>query len=162
MAMRIAPLLITPDDHVRYGNAIRHCRAEMLDLVEKAITDTVHHAQARKCLVELDRLCRLRALLNSGKLPTTTKLFVNTLPATIRDPAFRGRTLIDSLEKARVAPSRIVIEITERLVIENYALFQETTAYFTDLGMSFAVDDVGAGYSGLESIARLKPALFVK
>jgi EAL domain-containing protein (putative c-di-GMP-specific phosphodiesterase class I) len=30
-------------------------------------------------------------------------------------------------------------------------------AYFTDLGMSFAVDDVGAGYSGLESIARLKP-----
>ena len=31
-------------------------------------------------------------------------------------------------------------------------------AYFTDLGMYFAVDDVGAGYSGLESIARLKPA----
>jgi EAL domain-containing protein (putative c-di-GMP-specific phosphodiesterase class I) len=30
-------------------------------------------------------------------------------------------------------------------------------AYFTDLGMSFAVDDVGAGYSGLELIARLKP-----
>jgi EAL domain-containing protein (putative c-di-GMP-specific phosphodiesterase class I) len=30
-------------------------------------------------------------------------------------------------------------------------------AYFTDLGMSFAVDDVGAGYAGLESIARLKP-----
>ncbi|HWW92310.1 MAG TPA: EAL domain-containing protein, partial [Vicinamibacteria bacterium] len=29
--------------------------------------------------------------------------------------------------------------------------------YFTDLGMSFAVDDVGAGYSGLESIAKLKP-----
>ena len=56
MAMRVAPLLITPDDHVRYGNAIRHCRAEMLDLVEKAITDTIHHAQARKCLVELDRL----------------------------------------------------------------------------------------------------------
>jgi EAL domain-containing protein (putative c-di-GMP-specific phosphodiesterase class I) len=31
-------------------------------------------------------------------------------------------------------------------------------AYFTDLGISFAVDDVGAGYSGLESSARLKPA----
>lgn len=115
-------------------------------------------AEDHHLLVELDRLCRLRALLNSGKLATNTRLFVNTLPATIRDPGFRGRTLIDSLEKARLAPSRIVIEITERLVIENYALFQETTAYFTDLGMSFAVDDVGAGYSGLESIARLKPA----
>ncbi len=115
-------------------------------------------AESHHLLVELDRLCRMRALLNSGKLPTQTKLFVNTLPATIRDPGFRGRTLIDSLEKARVSPHRIVIEITERLVIENYALFQETTAYFTDLGMSFAVDDVGAGYSGLEAIARLKPA----
>jgi len=31
-------------------------------------------------------------------------------------------------------------------------------ANFTDLGMSFAVDDVGAGYSGLESIGRLKPS----
>lgn len=56
MAMRNAPLFITPDDHVRHGNAIRHCRAEMLDPVEKAISNTAHHAQARKCLVELDRL----------------------------------------------------------------------------------------------------------
>ena len=51
-----------------------------------------------------------------------------------------------------------MIEITEKLVIENYSLFREAMDYFTDLGMSFAVDDVGAGYSGLESIARLKPS----
>ena len=42
-------------------------------------------------------------------------------------------------------------------MIENYDLFRETMAYFTALGMSFAVDDVGTGYSGLEAIARLKP-----
>ena len=82
---------------------------------------------------------------------------MNTLPATIRDPQFRGKALIDFLDKAQVSPDRIVIEITEKLVIDNYNLFRETMAYFTDLGMSFAVDDVGAGYSGLESIARLKP-----
>jgi len=51
-----------------------------------------------------------------------------------------------------------VIEITENQVIENYGLFQEAMAYFTNLGMSFAIDDVGAGYSGLEAIARLSPA----
>ena len=108
-------------------------------------------------LVELDRLCRRRALLSSGRIPSNAKIFVNTLPATMRDPQFRGKPLIDFLDKAQVAPDRIVIEITEKLVIENYGLFRETMAYFTDLGMSFAVDDVGAGYSGLESIARLKP-----
>ena len=115
-------------------------------------------AEQHHLLVEVDRLCRRRALLNSGRIPSTAKIFVNTLPATIRDPQFRGKALIDFLDKAQVAPNRIVIEITEKLVIENYTLFREAMAYFTDLGMAFAVDDVGAGYSGLESIASLKPA----
>jgi EAL domain-containing protein (putative c-di-GMP-specific phosphodiesterase class I) len=114
-------------------------------------------ATDHRLLVELDRLCRRRALLCSGRIPTNAKIFVNTLPATIRDPQFRGRSLIEFLDQAQVSPDRIVIEITEKLVIDNYALFREAMAYFTDLGMSFAVDDVGAGYSGLESIARLKP-----
>ena len=114
-------------------------------------------ATRHNLLIELDRLCRKRALLSSGRIPSNAKIFVNTLPATIRDPQFRGKALIDFLDKAQVSPDRIVIEITEKLVIDNYNLFRETMAYFTDLGMSFAVDDVGAGYSGLESIARLKP-----
>jgi EAL domain-containing protein (putative c-di-GMP-specific phosphodiesterase class I) len=114
-------------------------------------------ATDQNLLVELDRLCRRRALLSSGRIPSNSKIFVNTLPATIRDPQFRGKSLIDFLDKAQVNPDRIVIEITEKLVIENYSLFREAMAYFTDLGMSFAVDDVGSGYSGLESIARLRP-----
>jgi len=109
-------------------------------------------------MVELDRLCRSRALLCSGRLPTSTRLFVNTLPASIRDPQFRGKPLIDFLDKALLAPDRLVIEITEKLVIENYGLFLEAMAYYTELGMSFAVDDVGSGYSGLEAISQLKPA----
>ena len=108
--------------------------------------------------MELDRLCRRRALLNSGRVPSNAKVFVNTLPATMRDPQFRGKALIDLLGKAQVSPDRIVIEITEKEVIENYRLFRDTMGYFTDLGMAFAVDDVGAGYSGLESIAHLKPS----
>ncbi len=115
-------------------------------------------ATEHQLLTELDRLCRSRALLNSGRLPSNSKLFVNTLPATIRDPEFRGQPLIDFLDRAQVAPERLVIEITEGQVIDNYGLFQEEMAYFTDLGMAFAVDDVGAGYSGLEAIARLRPA----
>ncbi len=123
----------------------------------EAADDLFGAAEVHDLLVELDRLCRQRALLSSGRIPSNAKIFVNTLPATIRDPHFRGRPLIEFLDRAQVSPDRIVIEITEKLVIDNYNLFRETMAYFTDLGMSFAVDDVGAGYSGLESIARLKP-----
>jgi EAL domain-containing protein (putative c-di-GMP-specific phosphodiesterase class I) len=109
-------------------------------------------------LVELDRVCRKRALLLSNRLPESSKVFINTLPATIRDPEFQGKHLINSLERANLSPERIVIEITERLVIDNLSLFEDALTYFTDLGMSLAVDDVGSGYSGLETIARLKPS----
>jgi hypothetical protein len=47
-------------------------------------------AEDHGLMVELDRLCRQQALLNSSRLPGTPRVFVNTLPATIRDPQFRG------------------------------------------------------------------------
>jgi EAL domain-containing protein (putative c-di-GMP-specific phosphodiesterase class I) len=109
-------------------------------------------------LVELDRICRKRSLLFSKRLPADAKVFVNTLPATIRDPEFQGKHLIQTLEQACITPDRIVIEITERLVIDNLSLFQDAMTYFTDLGMALAVDDVGSGNSGLETIAKLKPS----
>ncbi len=109
-------------------------------------------------LVELDRICRTRGLRFSRKLPQTAKVFVNTLPATIRDPEFQGKSLIRLLDQSGLTPDRIVIEITEKLVIDNLSLFQDAMSYFTDLGMSFAVDDVGSGHSGLETIAKLKPS----
>jgi EAL domain-containing protein (putative c-di-GMP-specific phosphodiesterase class I) len=109
-------------------------------------------------LVELDRVCRKRALAFSSRLPGKAKIFINTLPATMRDPEFQGKYLIDSLERACINPERIVIEITEKLVIDNLILFQDAMNYYTDLGMALAVDDVGSGYSGLETIAHLKPS----
>jgi EAL domain-containing protein (putative c-di-GMP-specific phosphodiesterase class I) len=108
-------------------------------------------------VVELDRICRKKAFFFSNRLPETTKVFVNTLPATMRDPEFKGQHLINSLELASLNPHRIVMEITEKMVIDNLSLFQEAMTYFTDLGISFAVDDVGSGYSGLETIAKIKP-----
>jgi EAL domain-containing protein (putative c-di-GMP-specific phosphodiesterase class I) len=114
-------------------------------------------AEGHGLKVELDRLCRKRALLSSTRIPSNAKIFVNTLPATMRDPQFRDKALIEFLDRAQVAPSRVVIEITEREVIANHAMFLETMGYFKQIGMSFAVDDVGAGYSGLDTIAKLKP-----
>ena len=52
----------------------------------------------------------------------------------------------------------VTLEITERQVIENLNLYREAMHAFTDLGFSFAIDDLGAGYSGLETVATLKPS----
>jgi EAL domain-containing protein (putative c-di-GMP-specific phosphodiesterase class I) len=106
---------------------------------------------------ELERACRRQAFVDWRAFGQAGRLFVNTVPGTIRDTSFLGRGVLDYLGP-ELAPSAVTLEITERQVIENLNLYREAMHAFTDLGFSFAIDDVGAGYSGLETVAVLKPA----
>ena len=106
-------------------------------------------------LFELDLLCRRKALQAGGNLERQYKLFVNALPFSMR--AFQGKYLIDLFEGTDLAPEQIVFEVTERLAIENYALFVDAMQYFSDMRCLIAIDDMGAGYSGLEKIVHLRP-----
>ncbi len=106
---------------------------------------------------ELERACRRQAFADWKLLAQPGRLFVNTVPATVRDSSFMGRGVLDYLG-AGLAPSAVTLEITERHVIENLSLYREAMHSFTDLGFTFAIDDVGAGHSGLETVAVLKPA----
>jgi EAL domain-containing protein (putative c-di-GMP-specific phosphodiesterase class I) len=49
----------------------------------------------------------------------------------------------------------VTLEITEQRVIKNLNLCREAMHSFMDMGFSFAIDDVGAGDSGLETMAPL-------
>jgi EAL domain-containing protein (putative c-di-GMP-specific phosphodiesterase class I) len=106
---------------------------------------------------ELERACRRQAFVDWQVFRRPGRLFVNTVPATVRDTSFLGRGVLDYLGP-ELAPSSVTLEITEQRVIENLNLYREAMHAFTDLGFSFAIDDVGAGYSGLETVAVLKPA----
>jgi EAL domain-containing protein (putative c-di-GMP-specific phosphodiesterase class I) len=106
---------------------------------------------------ELERACRRQAFLDWKVLGRQDRLFINTVPATVRDTSFLGRGVFDYLG-TDLSPKGVTLEITERSVIENLSLYREAMQQFTDLGFSFAIDDVGAGYSGLETVATLKPA----
>ena len=106
---------------------------------------------------ELDRACRLRALRSAKGFPAGTMLFVNILPSSMYDPDFAGPGLLDTLERLALSPQQLVLEITEKYAIENYSLFGEAARSFTEMGISIAVDDIGAGHSGLEKIANLNP-----
>jgi EAL domain-containing protein (putative c-di-GMP-specific phosphodiesterase class I) len=116
------------------------------------------HAAAEADLVfELDRHCRRQAFRLAKALPPPAKLFVNIFPASMYDPDFQGASLIRLLEGLGLSPDRIVLEVSEQYAIENYTLFVEALQNFTQMGFQVAVDDIGAGYSGLEKIAHLNP-----
>jgi EAL domain-containing protein (putative c-di-GMP-specific phosphodiesterase class I) len=106
---------------------------------------------------ELERSCRRQAFVDWEIFGAPGRLFVNTVPATIRDASFLGRGVLDYLGP-RLSPRFVTLEITERQVIENLNLYREAMQSFMDLGFSFAIDDLGAGYSGLETVVTLKPS----
>ena len=106
---------------------------------------------------ELDRHCRRRALRTARELPPPHQLFINVVPQSMYDPDFKGASLISLLEGLGLSPARIALEVSEKYAIRNYMVFVEAMETFRQLGFSIAVDDIGAGYSGLEKIAHLNP-----
>jgi EAL domain-containing protein (putative c-di-GMP-specific phosphodiesterase class I) len=114
-------------------------------------------AEEADLVFELDRKCRRRALASATSLPAGAKLFVNVFPSAMYDPEFQGASLVHLAGTHGLTPDRVVLEITEKSAIENYEVFSEALAELTQFGFSIAVDDVGAGYSGLEKIAHLNP-----
>jgi EAL domain-containing protein (putative c-di-GMP-specific phosphodiesterase class I) len=103
---------------------------------------------------ELERACRRQAFQDWRDFSQRVRLFINTVPATIRDASFLGRGVLDYLG-SDLSPRFVTLEITETQIIQNLAMYREAMAPFLDMGFSFAIDDVGAGYSGLETIAHL-------
>jgi EAL domain-containing protein (putative c-di-GMP-specific phosphodiesterase class I) len=108
---------------------------------------------------ELERACRRQIFRDWQAFGAPGRLFINTVPATVRDPSFIGRGVLDYLGPT-VSPQLVTLEITEKHMIENMNLYREAMHSFLDLGFTFAIDDVGAGYSGLETMATLGATFF--
>jgi EAL domain-containing protein (putative c-di-GMP-specific phosphodiesterase class I) len=105
----------------------------------------------------LERLCRERAIRGVKGFPDGHLLFLNLEPDSIFDPALRSPQVFDLLREVGLAPERIVLEITEHSAVRDHQAFRQMLDYFQFHGFHLAVDDVGSGYSGLQSIAELRP-----
>ena len=95
-------------------------------------------------LEELERSCRCQTFQDWDVFGGVGRLFINTVPATVRDPSFMGHGIIDALGP-NLSPRLVTLEITERQVIENLNLYREAMHTFIEMGFSFAIDDLGAG-----------------
>ena len=83
-------------------------------------------------------------------------LFVNLHSRDLLD-----ETLFDPSSPLTSWAPRTVLEITERAAIDGIDDIAERIARLRNLGFRIAIDDIGAGYSGLSSFATVQPD-FVK
>ena len=127
------------------------------DTQQQSPVNMFEAAVATDLVFELDRHCRRQSLQTARALPSPYLLFINVVPASVFDPDFQGAGLIRQLEGLGLAPERIALEVSEQYAIEKYDMFVQALETFRQMGFAIAVDDIGAGYSGLETIARLKP-----
>ena len=118
-------------------------------------------AERQGLVYEVDCLCRASGLEGAVGFPEGTKLFLNVLPSAIHDPNFRAEQLIATLADCRLSPRDVVFEVSERQSIRDFEAFQEMRDYYRKLGFSFALDDTGSGYAGLEALLELSPE-FIK
>jgi len=108
-------------------------------------------------LFRLEQICRKRALEHVRFLQPHQKLFINLDPRAIDDPYLLRGNLFKLLQDCGLTPENIVLEVTERHAITNYEVFRRLIEEFRKKGYQIAVDDAGAGYSSLESIAEIYP-----
>lgn len=125
--------------HDRDGHPV-----SVLQVVEKA------HAAGAEARVDTVAIQSIGS--RAYDLPAGSMLFVNASPATLLDH-------VEALAPLRGLEGRLVIELTERDLVpeERMAEFQRVIGGLRGKGVLVAMDDCGAGYSGLTRLVRLRP-----
>lgn len=107
--------------------------------------------------LELDFLCVQGALRRFIGSRAAGLLFINVSPDTIyEEPNFAAR-LLEYAREAGMPPERCVLELTEESLLEDYARLRSTLQRLRESGCAIAIDDLGAGSSGLRTWSELKP-----
>jgi diguanylate cyclase (GGDEF)-like protein len=82
------------------------------------------------------------------------RISFNVSPFEFLDEGF-AEAVLATLERTKVAPRHLLLEITEGAVIQNLALVQRVMQNLRASGVQFALDDFGCGYSDLSTLRKL-------
>lgn len=105
-------------------------------------------------LFDLEMACHKNALVKLGDWAKKNLIFFNISPYLIQDPRFRD---FCSFYNSYTNPGMIALELTERTAIKDFATFLRMLGFFKKCGFKVSVDDVGSGYSSLDSIVEIRP-----
>lgn len=105
----------------------------------------------------LDRLTRETAIRTAAQLRLQGRIFINFMPNAIYDPTQCLKTTFATAQEMNFDPSRIVFEVIETERVGDMDHLSYIFDYYRHHGFKVALDDVGSGYSGLNTLIDLKP-----
>lgn len=114
-------------------------------------------------LYSFDQACRVTAIENAvaaGLLTGDARLSINFMPNAVYEPMACIRLTLEKARQLGLPMERLIFEFTENERLDTKHVRQILKAY-AKLGFGTAVDDFGAGYSGLSLLAEM-PTDYVK
>jgi EAL domain-containing protein (putative c-di-GMP-specific phosphodiesterase class I) len=124
----------------------------------QSVEDLFAFAESTDLVLDFERVCRLAAIRAAAGLPRPCRLFLNASARAVLDPDWlEGETprLLESV--AALRPEEVVVEVTERLAVSQQAGFETGLRALKQRGYRVAVDDMGAGYASLQTLAAVEP-----
>lgn len=112
-------------------------------------------------LHKFDEESRIVAIELAARMGLASRLNLNFLPLSIESSPTAISSILAAAEKHGICPEQLVLEILEKELISDFERFDAAVNEHRDKGLSFAIDDFGAGYAGLNLLADFQPE-FIK
>jgi EAL domain-containing protein (putative c-di-GMP-specific phosphodiesterase class I) len=105
-----------------------------------------------------DQLCRTRAIATAAELGMTEHLSINFLPNAVYRPELCIRSTLEAARANNFPLDRLIFETVESEQLDTAHLAHILREY-REYGFKTAIDDFGAGHSGLTLLADFQPDL---
>ena len=110
-------------------------------------------------LYKFDQACRTKAIQLAAHLGMQSLLSINFMPNAVYRPELCIRATLAAAEKYNFPIEQIIFEITESEKVDDLAHVRNIVEYYRQRGFRTAIDDFGAGYSGLNLLAEIQTDL---
>lgn len=102
---------------------------------------------------------RIAALEAAARLGLRTRININFQPSDIARSATAISSLLAAAERCGIPFDAIILEVLESEIIRDSGDFSARMNPYRTSGLTFAIDDFGAGYAGLNLLADFQPNL---
>ncbi len=106
---------------------------------------------------QFDEVSRLRAMELALQLGLQGNLNLNFLPKGLEASPTAVSSVIDTAARLGLPIERVILEVTETEAVDNQGRLIHQLNEYRSQGMKVAIDDFGAGYSGLNLLADFQP-----
>jgi EAL domain-containing protein (putative c-di-GMP-specific phosphodiesterase class I) len=108
-------------------------------------------------IYRFDQTCRVMAIETASSLGIDTLLSINFMPNAVYQPASCIRLTLAAANKCQLPTNQIIFELSETEKVASYTHLKNIVDEYTNHHFHVAIDDFGAGYSGLNLLVNFKP-----